>query len=66
MSDSSGPHKCEELESKLEKMLDMMSQLLEAKSAAGGQQRKKEESGGTGNGGRPKLQRRRRKGVANC
>ena len=30
--------------------MDMMSQLLEAKSAGGGQQREEEESGGTGRG----------------
>ena len=30
--------------------MDMMSQLLEAKSAGGGQQREKEETGGTGRG----------------
>ena len=47
MSDSSGPHRLEELESKVENMMDIMSQLLEAKSAGGGQQREEEESGGT-------------------
>ena len=51
MSDSSEPHRLEELESKVEKMVDMISQLLEAKSADGGQQREEEESGGTGRGG---------------
>ena len=50
MSDTSGPHRLEELESKVEKMMDMMSQLLEAKPAGGGQQREEEESGGTGRG----------------
>ena len=51
MSDSNGPHRLEELESKVEKIMDMMSQLLlEAKSAGGGQQREEEESGGTGRG----------------
>ena len=50
MSDSSGPHRLEELESKVEKMMDTMSRLLEAKSAGGGQQREKKESGGTGGG----------------
>ena len=48
MNDSSGPHRLEELESKVEKMMDMMSQLLEAKSAGGGQQNEEQESGGTG------------------
>ena len=52
MSDSSEPHRLEELESKVEKkveiMVDLISQLLEAKSAGGGQQREEEESGGTG------------------
>ena len=38
MSDSSEPHRLEELESKVENMVDMISQLLEAKSAGGGQQ----------------------------
>ena len=47
MSDSSGPHRLEELESKVDNMMDIMSQLLEAKSAGGGQQREEEESGGT-------------------
>ena len=51
MSDSSGPHRLEELQSEVEKMMDIMSQLLEAKSADGGQQREEEESGGTGRGG---------------
>ena len=64
MSDSSGPHRLEELKSKVEKMMDMMSQLLEAKSAGGGQRREEEESGGTGRG--PQLQRWRRDGVAHC
>ena len=50
MSDSSGPHRLEELESKVEKMMGMTSQLLEAKFADGGQQREKEETGGTGRG----------------
>ena len=50
MSDSSGPHSLEELESKVEKIMDMMSQLLEAKSAGGVQKREEEESGGTGRG----------------
>ena len=50
MSDSSGPHRLEELESKVEKTMDMMSQLLEAESTGGGQQREEEESGGTGRG----------------
>ena len=50
MSDSSGPHRLEELESKVQKMMDMMSQLLEAKLAGGGQQREQEESGSTGRG----------------
>ena len=49
MSDSSGPHRREELESKVEKM-DIISQLLEAKSAGKGQQSEDEESGGTGRG----------------
>ena len=49
-SDSSGPHRLEELQSKVERMIDTMSQLLEAKSAGGGQQRVEEESGGTGRG----------------
>ena len=35
MNDISGPHRLEELESKVEKMMDMMSQLLETKSAGG-------------------------------
>ena len=51
MSDSSGPHRLEELESKVENMMNMMSQLLEAKSTGGGQQKEEEESGGTGRGG---------------
>ena len=50
MSDSSGPHTREELESKVEKMMGIISQLLEAKSAGGGQQREDEKSGGTGRG----------------
>ena len=50
MSDSSGPHRLEELESKVEKMMNMISQLLEAKSTGGGQQREREKSGGTGRG----------------
>ena len=51
MSDSSGLHRLEELESKVENIMSMMSQLLEAKSTGGGQQREEEESGGTGRGG---------------
>ena len=51
MSDSSRSHRLEELESKVEKTMDMMSQLLEAKSAGGGQQREEEESSSTGRGG---------------
>ena len=39
MSDSSGPHELKELKPKVKKMMDMISQLLEAKSAGGGQQR---------------------------
>ena len=50
MNDSSGPHRLEELESKVEKTMDTKSQLLEDKSAGGGQQRDEEESGGTGRG----------------
>ena len=50
MSDSSGPHRSEGLESRVEKIMDMMSQLLEAKSALGGGRREEEESGGTGRG----------------
>ena len=50
MSDSSGPHRIEELGPKVEKMMNMMSQLLVAKSTGGGQQREEEESGGTGKG----------------
>ena len=50
ISDSSGPHGLEELESKVEKVMNMMSQLLEAKSTGGGQQKEEEESGGTGRG----------------
>ena len=50
MRDSSEPLRPEELESKVEKMINMMSQLLEAKSTGGDQQREKEESGGTGRG----------------
>ena len=50
MSDSSGPHGPEGLESRVEKIMDMMSQLVEAKSARGGRQREEEESGGTGRG----------------
>ena len=46
MSDSSGLHRLEELDSKVEKMMDLMSQLLEAKSADGRQQIEEEESGG--------------------
>ena len=48
MGDSSRPHRLEELESKVETMMDIMSQLVEAKSADGGQQREEEESDGTG------------------
>ena len=49
--DSSGLHRLEELESKVEKiMMNVTSQLLEAKTAGGGQQKKEEESGGTGRG----------------
>ena len=50
MTDFSGPHRLEELESKVEKMMNIMSQLLEAKSTSGGQQKKEEESRGTGRG----------------
>ena len=50
MSDSSEPHRLEELASKVENMVDMNSQLLEAKSVGGGQQREEEKSGGTGRG----------------
>ena len=50
MSDSSESHRLEELTSKVETMVDMISQLLEAKSADGGQQKKVEESGGIGRG----------------
>ena len=46
-----GPHRLEDLESKVEGMLNMMSQLLEAKSTGGGQQKEEEESGGIGRGG---------------
>ena len=62
MSDASGPHRIEVLESnvgeikvelfhtraQIEQMMGMMQQLLQAKSADGGQQ--KEESGSTGRG----------------
>ena len=56
-SDSSGPHRLEDLESKVEKMMKMMSQLLEAKSKGEGQQKEEEELGGTGraSGGRRPL-----------
>ena len=50
MSDSSGPHRPEELESRVQKMMDMTSQLLKAKSAGGGRRREEEESGGNGRG----------------
>ena len=50
MSDSSGTHRLEELDLKVEKIMDMMSQLPEAESAGGGQQREEEESGGTARG----------------
>ena len=50
MSDSSGPHRLEELESKVEKTMNMMTQLLEAKSTGGGQQGEEEESSGTSRG----------------
>ena len=40
MSDSVGPHRLE-LESKVEKVMDIMSQLLEAMSEGGGQQSEK-------------------------
>ena len=50
MSDSSGPHRLEELEPKVEKMMNMTSQLLKAKSTGRGQQKEEEESGGTGRG----------------
>ena len=48
ISDSSGPHRLEELESKLGKIMNMMSQLLEAMSSGGGQRRGEEEPGGNG------------------
>ena len=51
MNDFSGSHRPEGLKSRVQKMMDMMSQLLEAKSAGGGRQREEEESGGTGRGG---------------
>ena len=50
MNDSSGPHRLEELKSKVEKTMDTMSQLLEDESAGGGKQRDQKESGGTGRG----------------
>ena len=50
MSDSSGLHRLEELESKIEKMMNMTSQLLKAKSTGRGQQKEENESGGTGRG----------------
>ena len=50
MSDFSRPRRLEELESKIDKMMGMMSQLLEVKPAGRGQQREEEESGGTGRG----------------
>ena len=50
MNDSSGPHRLEEVESRIEKMMGMMSQLLEVKSAGGGKQKEKEDSGSTGRG----------------
>ena len=53
MSDSSGPHRLEELDLKVERIMDVVSQLLEAKSAGGGQQREEEELGGTGRGSAP-------------
>ena len=48
MRNSSGSHRYEELESKVEKMMDMMSQPLEAKSAGGDEQREEEQSDGSG------------------
>ena len=50
MSDYSGPHKLEELGWKVDEIMDMMSQLLEAKSVGGGQQREEDKSSGTGRG----------------
>ena len=50
MSDASGPHRLEELESKVEKIIDIMSQLHKATSAGGCQQKEEEESGGIGRG----------------
>ena len=50
MSDSSGPHRFEELESKVEKIMNIMSQLLEAKSTGGGQKKEEEELGDTSRG----------------
>ena len=50
MGDSSRPRRLEELESKVEKIMNIMSQLLKAKSAGGGQQREEERSVGTGRG----------------
>ena len=50
MNDSTRPHRLEELESKVEKIMNMMSQLLETKSTCGGQQKEEEEPGGTGRG----------------
>ena len=48
-SDSSGPHRLEELESKVETIMDVIGQLLEAKSARRrSPTREEEESGGTG------------------
>ena len=63
MSDCSGPHRLDELESKVEKMMDMMSQLLEAKSEGGGQQREKRGQAAPA-GDRPQLLRRRREDAA--
>ena len=50
MSNSSRPHRPEELKSRVQKMTDMTSQLLKAKSAGGGHRREEEESGGNGRG----------------
>ena len=49
LKDSSGLHRLEEVESRIE-MMYMMSQLLEAKLAGGGQQKEKEDPRSTGRG----------------
>ena len=50
MSDSSEPQRIEALESKMEQLMGMMSQVLQATSTGDGQRRELMESGSTGRG----------------